>query len=296
MMIMLAIVATVTAPIAGPVPSSDCLALERGDGGSPVVAARVNGAGPFAFVLDTGSSGTTLDDRRITQLRLTADGAAEQAQGMGGAVDVHLFRLRRFQAGPLVIQDMIVPGIAAPSLGSHDIAGLAGVDIFGQRLATWRWDRSCVQIGKSGSDPAGPGWTPIRSRWLRPWKVLIPVRIGSARGWGLLDTGAQKSILSPGFARAAGIGKPDTATAGGITGIDGRETSLVAYKVTAMVGSWSYRNVGVSVAALPLFDRLGGMDEPVAVIGMDWIGSRQFAIDYGAERVWQRTSARKAIR
>ena len=125
---------------------------------------------------------------------------------------------------------------------------------------------------------------------------MIPVQIGTAHGWGLLDTGAQKSILSPGFARAAGIGKPDAAKAGGITGIDGKGTSLVAYKVSAVVGSWLYRDVGVNVAALPLFDRLGGMNEPVAVIGMDWIGSRQFAIDYGSELVWQRTPTHKVKR
>lgn len=300
MTILMAIVATMATQAglskAIPPPSMGCLPIERADGGSPVITAKVNDAGPFAFVLDTASSGTTLDDRRIARLQLVPDGPAEQAEGMGGAIDVRLYRLRRFQVGPLVIEDMIVPGIASPSLGSHDIAGLAGVNIFGQRLATWRWDRSCVQIGKSGSGPAGPGWKPLRSRWLKPWKVMIPVQIGTAHGWGLLDTGAQKSILSPGFARAAGIGKPDTATAGGITGIDGRETALVAHEVTAMVGSWSYRNVGVNVAALPLFDRLGGMNEPVAVIGMDWIGSRQFAIDYGAARVWQRASARKAKR
>jgi hypothetical protein len=215
---------------------------------------------------------------------------------MGGTVDTHLFRLRRFEAGPLALHDMIVPRIVAPSLRSHDIAGLAGVDIFGRVLTTWRWDRSCLQLGKAGSKPEGSGWSAIRSRWLRPWKIMVPVRIGRAQGWGLLDTGAQKSILSPAFARAAGLGKTGTTNAGAITGIDGKATSLAGYEVSATVGTWSFRNIGVSVAALPLFDRLGGTDKPLAVIGMDWIGSNQFAIDYGTQRVWQRPRERKTKR
>ncbi len=273
-----------------PATSLGCLPLEHGDGGSPVITARINDTGPFDFVLDTGSSGTTLDERRVKQLRLQPDGPGEQAQGMGGQIDVRLFRINRFEAGPLAVEDMIVPGVAAPSLASHDIAGLAGVDIFGRLLTTWRWDRSCVQLSGSGGKPSGLGWKPIRSKWLKPWKVLIPVKIGTAQGWGLLDTGAQKSIISPEFARLANFGRADAVgiVAGGITGIDGKETPLVAYKGSATVGSWSYKNVGVSVAALPLFDRLGGVNQPLAVIGMDWIGSRQFAIDYGAERVWQK--------
>lgn len=297
LMAIVAIMATqADASVAGPATSSRCLPLQRGDGGSLVITALVNDAGPFAFVLDTGSSGTTLDDRRIARLQLVPDGPAEQAEGMGGTIDVRLYRLRRFQAGPLLIRDMIVPGIAAPPLRSHDIAGLAGIDVFGRHLATWQWDQSCVQIDRSGRTPPGAGWKPVRSRWLKPWKVMIPMRIGTTEGWGLLDTGAQKSILSPGFARAVGLGKADTATTDAITGIDGRETSLVAHRVSAVVGYWSYGDIGVSVAALPLFDRLGGMDEPVAVVGMDWIGSRQFAIDYGSQRVWQRASTHAAER
>ncbi|MFD1951922.1 aspartyl protease family protein [Sphingomonas arantia] len=293
---MLAIATAVATSTAVPATSPACMPLEHGDGGSPVITALVNDAGPFAFVLDTGSSGTTLDDRRTKQLQLVPDGSAEQAHGMGGAIDVRLFRLSRFEAGPVTVRDLIVPGIAAPSLASHDIAGLAGVDLFGRRLVTWRWDRSCVQLGQSGSKPLGSGWKTIGSRWLKPWKVLIPVRIGTARGWGLLDTGAQKSILSPGFARVAGLGEAAGSEVEGITGIDGKETPLAAYRISAVVGLWSYSEVKVSVAALPLFDRLGGMDQPVAVIGMDWIGSNQFAIDYGAERVWQKASVRKAKR
>ena len=276
---------------AAPADTENCIALARGDGESPVIMARVNDAGPFAFVLDTGSSGTTLDDRRIKQLALVPDGPSEEGQGMGGAIDVRLFRLRTFAAGPLALHDLVVPGIPAPSLASHDIAGLAGVDIFGAHLATWRWDRACVFLTASGSQPVGQGWRPVRSRWLKPWKILLPVRIGKASGWGLLDTGAQKSILSPGFARAAGLGG-SIAGADTITGVEGRETRFIVHDLrNATFGAWQYRNVKIGVAALPLFDRLGGMDEPLAVIGMDWIADRPFGIDYGSQSVWQKVRA-----
>ena len=40
-------------------------------------------------------------------------------------------------------------------------------------------------------------------------------------------------------------------------------------------------------ATLPVFDRLGQSDTPLAIIGIDWLGDRGFAIDYGAQKVWQ---------
>ena len=275
----------------------DCIVVARGDGGSPVIEARINGAGPFAFVLDTGSSGTTLDDSRIKQLGLVPDRASEQAAGMGGVVDVDLFRLRSFESGPLVARDLIVPGLAAPSFGSHDITGLAGVDLFGRTLAIWDLGWSCIRLAPAGSRPAGRGWRSPVSKWLKPWKVLLPVRIGNAAGWGLLDTGAQKTIVSPGFARAAQLDAAIVKGRSTISGVDGRATPLLEYEVAnARVGTWRFGRATVSVAALPVFDRLGGMDEAVAVIGMDWIADKPFALDYGRQKMWQKSTAAKAAR
>ena len=275
-------------------PRSDCIPLERGDAASPVITARLDAAGPFAFVLDTGSSGTTLDERRIRQLGLVPDGASEQAQGMGGAVDVHLFRMRSFRAGPLAADDLVVPGLAAPSFQSHDIAGLAGVDLFGRHMAIWRWDEACVQLAGSGLRPTGGGWRQIPARWLQPWKIMLPMWIGNVYGWGLLDTGAQRTILSPGFARLIGLTAAHARGGQAISGVEGRETALAAHDVAkASFGQWRFGHATVSVAALPLFDRLGGMDAPVAVIGMDWIAGRSFAIDYGKQQVWQRVGTKR---
>lgn len=122
---------------------------------------------------------------------------------------------------------------------------------------------------------------------------MLPMRIGTASGWGLLDTGAQKTTVSPGFARAIGLGKGITDRADTISGIGGEEIPLAAHVVPkAMVGQWHFEHRALRSAALPLFDRLGGMDAPVAVIGMDWIGTKSFAIDYGRQLVWQEQVSR----
>lgn len=126
---------------------------------------------------------------------------------------------------------------------------------------------------------------------------MVPVQIGKTSGWGLLDTGAQKSVLSPSFAHMAGLTGTTEIGIDAITGVDGLTTSLVVHDLpTATVGAWRYASVKIRVAPPPLFDRLGGKDEPVAVIGMDWIGAKNFAIDYGAQRVWQNVPARTGNR
>ena len=263
-----------------------CLALERGDGASPVIQARVNGQGPFAFVLDTASSGTTLDAPRIALLHPPREPSPDQAQGMGGAVQVDLYRIAAFEAGPIQRRDFVSPEIDPPSFDSHDIAGLAGVDLFGEAMAVWRPAQACVSVRPSGV--ADADWVSIPTDWQRPWRILVPIRIGTATGWGLLDTGAQHTTLNPAFAAALHI-KADALPSGGqITGIDGEPLDLGQAQIENVeIGRWRWPTTPVKVGALPVFDRLGPADTPLAIIGIDWLGDRGFAIDYGAQKVWQ---------
>ncbi len=265
-----------------------CLMLERGDGDSPVIRAWVNDQGPFAFVLDTASSGTTLDAPRIALLHPPREPAPDQAQGMGGAVQVDLYRIAAFDAGPVRMRDFVSPQIAPPAFDSHDIAGLAGVDLFGDAMAVWRPAQACVSVRPRGAVEAG--WTPVRTDWQRPWRILLPLRIGRTDGWALLDTGAQHTTLNPAFATALGLQTDALPSGGQITGVDGAPLELHQAQIpAAQVGRWRWRAVPVKIGALPVFDRLGSPDQPMAILGVDWLGDRGFAIDYGARKVWQTT-------
>lgn len=279
-----AIIAPVTAAETSPLA---CLPVESGDQGTPVIRARVNGQGPFAFVLDTAASGTTIDPERTDKLALPRDAATEQAQGMGGEITVHFHRVRSISAGPLTKRDVIVPSLPAPAFESHDIAGLAGVDLFGDRLAVWTPGSPCVGVAASGSAPGKGAWRPIEANWLQPWKIMLSVRINGVAGWGLLDTGAQHSVINPAFADAIGLTGARLRPSGSITGIDGREMPLVEGDIPAVViGPWRWDERSVRVGALPVFSRLSAAGDNLIILGMDWLQSEGFAIDYGKQRLW----------
>ena len=278
------------AAIAMPVAAREaCLPVQHGDGGSPVITARIDAQGPFAFVLDTASSGTTLDERTAAGLGLTRDTQTETAQGMGGAMDVKFFVVPSLEAGPLGLIDFTSPAIPAPEFESHDIVGLAGVDLFGDRRVAWNAEPQCVMVAPSKT-PLPRNWLPVAVQWIRPWKIMLPVSIGGVDGWGLLDTGAQFTVLNPAFAERLGLDAASgrLSEGGEISGIDGRPMSLSLAAVEDIaVGHWTWRRGTVRVGNLPVFSRLGEEDAPLVIIGSDWLSGRRFAIDYGAEEVWQ---------
>lgn len=267
--------------------ASACLPIETGDEGTPIIRATINDQGPFAFVLDTAASGSTIDPARVAQLGLPRDMRAEQAQGMGGGVAVHFHGIRSMQAGPVLLRDAVVPSLPAPSFDSHDVAGLAGVDLLAGRLTIWRPGSGCVWVGAGGGRPEGGRWKPVAAKWLQPWKIMLPVRIGAVEGWGLLDTGAQYTTLNPAFARKAGLDPSRLRPGGAIEGIDGRPLPLLAGEIGDIaVGPWQWQRRSVRVGALPVFDRLAGAGDMLAILGMDWLAQEGFAVDYRRQSVW----------
>jgi hypothetical protein len=264
-----------------------CLPVETGDENTPIIHARINDGPSFAFVLDTAASGTTLAPTRAEALALPRDTATEEAQGMGGAISVYFHRVHSFKAGPVELRDIIVPALPAPAFESHDVAGLAGADLFADRLAIWRPGARCVDLLSSGTDPAAGTWQPVEVKWLQPWKIMLPVRIDGVSGWALLDTGAQYTTLNPAFANAVGLTNDRLRPGGSITGIDGRELRLQEGDVGGVVlGPRHWRERRVRVGDLPVFARLGAAGDKLAILGMDWLASEGFAIDYGRQAVW----------
>jgi len=267
--------------------SPACLPLERGDEGTPIIRASVDGAEPLAFVLDTAASGTSIDPAVAKRLALPREPGTERAQGMGGGIDVVFHRMTSLRAGPIAVRDLSVPALPAPDFRSHAVAGLAGIDLFGKQLAVWAPRDDCVSIRASGTRPTDGRWWKARAKWVQPWKIMLPVRIGRVDGWALLDTGAQYTTLNARFAERLGLDVTTLKPAGTIAGIDGRALELREARVDqARVGPWRWASPTVRVGAIPVFERLAMAGDTLAILGMDWLSDRRFAIDYGNRSVW----------
>ncbi|WP_434418168.1 retroviral-like aspartic protease family protein [Nannocystis pusilla] len=282
------------APAASPAcraPDGQRLALQSGDGSSPIVTVTANGVGPFHLVLDTAASGTTLDADAVARAKLPRDAATEQAEGIGGSVEVRLRKVAAVDAGPLRLRNATIAELPAPAFESHRVSGLGGIDLFGARLAVWDFAGMSVSVSPSGAlAGAAPCWRPLEVHWMRPWKVLAPITLDGRDGHALIDTGIQQTILNPVFAEALGLSAGSLALPvdGEVTGIDGRPMPLLLARIgDARVGAWSWTDQPVHVADLPVFQRLGDPAAPLAVLGMDWLRGKRFAIDYGQEKVWQ---------
>lgn len=90
-----------------------------------LVPLKVNGHGPYEFILDTGASTSTVDRRLVRRLGLPRTGQTARVTGVTGSAVVPVVRVTRWTLGgrPLRGRELTVTDI-----GDNRIAGLLGSD------------------------------------------------------------------------------------------------------------------------------------------------------------------------
>jgi predicted aspartyl protease len=117
----------------------------RGNGGTLVyVPMRVNGRGPYEFVLDTGSSNSSVDRSLVRRLGLPRTGQQHPVQGVTGSGMVPVVRVHRWTLGGLPMHGT---SLSVVDLGIG-VAGLLGSDElcrFGNVMLDFRHNRLVIQ-------------------------------------------------------------------------------------------------------------------------------------------------------
>ncbi|MCO5996409.1 retropepsin-like aspartic protease [Actinoallomurus rhizosphaericola] len=98
--------------------------IHSGDGTLLFVPVRVNGTGPYDFVLDTGSSNSSVDRSLVRRLRLPRTGQEHRVQGVTGSGLVPIVKIRRWTIGGVPLR---ATSLAVVDLGMG-VAGLLGSD------------------------------------------------------------------------------------------------------------------------------------------------------------------------
>jgi predicted aspartyl protease len=114
--------------------------VNSGDGTLVFVPVRVNGRGPYEFVLDTGSSNSSVDRSLVRRLGLPRTGQQHRVQGVTGSGVVPIVKVRRWTLGGVPLR---ATSLAVVDLGMG-VAGLLGSDelrAFGSVTLDFQHDR-----------------------------------------------------------------------------------------------------------------------------------------------------------
>jgi predicted aspartyl protease len=251
--------------------------------GRVLAPVRVDGQGPFRFIVDTGATVSALSPVLVARLGLEPGRAPVRMQGVTGTAVVPTARVARLEAGALRLHDLELPVVQPQVFAEAD--GILGVEgMRGNRLdIDFAADR--VTISRSRGDAAPHGFMVVPVRRRRDRLLVVDARIGGVRGRAIIDTGAERTLGNRLLqqrlrlaARDAGAAQHPTRVYGATDAVQHGESARAP---RIRLGDAVLENVLVTFADLHVFRFWGLQDTPALLLGMDLLGVvSRLVIDY----------------
>ena len=246
---------------------------------------KVNGQGPFAFVIDTGADRTVISTELATRLNLPK-GDPVALHGASGEKEVETGRIQALDVGGRTLRDISAPLLRMSDLGAD---GMLGVDSLSDRHITLDFVNKQMTSTESRRDDFEPGAIVVRGKYRFGQLILVDAKLRDVFVYVILDTGAQNSIGNPVLRRMLTTGDPkrDLFTSTQIFSVTGQTTWAEFETVNHLtLGKIVVNNVPVAFASLHTFKIFGLEDKPALLLGMDILSKfKRVSVDFKRREV-----------
>lgn len=248
------------------------------------VDGRLDGVGPFHFIVDTGADRTVIADD-VAALLGAAPSSDVMVEGIIRTVQAPAVAVHELAVGPVTRTNLHLPVLPRAMLKTDGYLGLDVIDGF---RVTFDFPNDELEIRDAG--PVFVPFTRQRSQARVPVDGpsghlrAVDCSVASVPATAFVDTGAEISIGNRSLAQALLADDPDYATHMTVP-IIGTTGGLINADVVALphvqIYDLRFGRCEIAIADLPIFDHWGLGTEPALLIGMDWLRSfRRVSIDY----------------
>lgn len=246
------------------------------------VPVRIGEAGPFDFLIDTGSQNTVISTALAEQLALPPDGEATVVSVAGRE------RRATVTIDDLALGSRTYHGLVAPLLEARHIGadGIVGIDSLQDQRVLIDFAASRIVVGEARALGGGDGFEiVVKARRKAGQLIMTDAVIDRVRVAVVIDTGAQTSIGNRALHRA--LTRRATAERVELTSVTGQTlTADMAEAGRLTMAGMEFTNVALAFADSPAFAALGLERRPALLLGMAQLRLlRRVAIDFPTRRV-----------
>jgi hypothetical protein len=253
------------------------------------VEVRLNGHGPFHFILDTGAGGFSIDDAVAQKLGLQVEDAG-QGTGVGEkTVRVGRAHLAEAQIGDLRFEELTVGvfpgGDSGNVFGKKPLDGIVGLEVFQHVVVKHDYIR-CV-LTFTLPDRFSYSGRGVIVHFDRPRYIpVVDAELDGVPGKFGIDTGARSALLAFGpFAEQNQLKEKYDAKLEGVTGwgIGGPVRSLLARAKELRIGKVVTRDLVIRLSTQQKgLTTSSGM---AGLIGPDVLSQFNLTVDYSRSRI-----------
>jgi len=265
-----------------PVVRPDFEATTRTDrAGRIMIPVKVNGQGPFRFMLDTGANRTMLTPRLVEKLGIQLDADTIRLNGVTGSAMVPAVTVNEVTVGDITIAGQQLP--VADAL-TADIDGILGVDgLEGERVLVNFMDHKVEIRNSRQSRPIiGAERQAVRVKFGR--LMVVDGRVNGVPVKVVVDTGSERTLGNAALRNALHLSVPRN-PAQHMTEVIGetleRQEGEHRPILDIRVGDLQISNLSVVFGNFYVFHLWELEHEPAIVLGMDMLALLDtFVVDY----------------
>lgn len=262
-------------------PAAEVLALEQERHARMTLPVTVEGIGPFAFMIDTGSQATAITPEIRTLAQLAPAGRAVVV-GMASRREVDLASVGRIAFGTFSYANFNAPVLLREHVGADGIIGLDALQDV-RVLIDFRQQTIALEDA-SVKDKRGGFEIVVRAKSRLGQLLITNAEVEGVRATVIIDTGAQASLGNLALRDRIRTRRAEMVTTTDVNGVD-LPGELVLVRALTIEGL-NLTDVPLTFADTPAFKALGLGDEPVLSLGMQHLALfDRVAIDFGRRRI-----------
>jgi predicted aspartyl protease len=272
----------VAAPAAGLVdPAAEVLALDQERNRRLTLPVMIDGTGPFAFLIDTGSQATAITHEIRASLALPPAGTAVLI-GMASRRTVDLASVGRIDFGSRSFINFDAPVLARENVGADGIIGLDALQDM-RVLLDFRQQTIAVEDASIKHNSAGFEIV-VRARQKLGQLLITNALVEGVQATVIIDTGAQASLGNTALRDRMREKRATEVITTDVNGVD--LVGRVSIVRSLVIEGLALTDVPLAFADTPAFAALGLADKPVLSLGMQHLALfDRVAIDFARKRV-----------
>ena len=248
------------------------------------VEVRINGRGPYNFLVDSGADSSVVGMRLARDLQLPL-GRPVKLNGMTGSAQVDRVLVAELSLGSSTIHDLELPELLDRDLGAE---GLIGIDALVEQRLMMDFEKRVIK-SENARQPAQwvGGEIVVTARRRRGQLILTQVTAARIKVQAVIDTGSEITIGNLALRDKLLRGNRDKFVTIPVTGVTGVTSQLQLARVAELrIGSIILRDVPMAFADVPPFHVFGLMKEPSLLLGTDLLENfRRVSLDFRARKV-----------
>jgi predicted aspartyl protease len=246
--------------------------------GRVLVPVKINGRGPFRFIVDTGANHSTISPSLVQTLGLQTNTTTPMTlDGITGSALVAYVSVDQLQAGALTIERTALPVVWAPVMaGADGILGAAGLD---DKSLLIDFRRNSVSIASKVDSRARTDTTKIHAlRVVNGGLLVVEARVGGVYADAVLDTGAERTLGNLALRDALKMhNRGGRGFVARLTSVYGATTQIESGEIRSAppisLDTLQITDVAVVFGDFHIFKVWNMKDRPAIIIGMDVLGT-----------------------